>query len=591
MKPQVYDDHRRMHRERLVLFGACLAIFFTVLEFRRSVFEMGSINFTTTELAAGFFFLTAAVWAAVDRGSFFSRRALDLAVILFLLSNFISSAFSGDQPSAFKFSLRMTFAALFYVGVSRLPRKARSHIVIAGAITVTMLVVTLIGLMQSFIPGVDWPNVLSPWQEGNFTFGDFYNVRVSATMPYPTVLSMYLEIALPLGLALGLWLIGRKESVRVGRNLWKAASIICVTAVLAVQLFTYARSALIATTVSMLTAAFLAMVYGYGRRVAVYFAATIIVMVLVLGTATVFSKTGAERYTAGDESRHYSAEYQLLTFPDKIAPGQEYNADLRVVNTSDVMWRKSGSDNFLVAYRWLEYPDRKPYEAVDVIRNELPFDVAPGESADVTVSFNTPEIPGQYVLAIELVKSGVGWLSKTGVTPVVVPLDFNSSAGSGFAIPEPPESFVYVDTKQQLLSRPVLWQAAIDMWKTKPLLGIGPGQFRSEYPKYVSGVKPDDRIEVNNIFLEALVNTGITGLLAMVFLLTLALWFQFRLVRDRSLGQSARLLALGLLAAMVAYVVHGMLDFFLWQNGVTFLFFAVLGLTAWLVDQQGRRVA
>lgn len=590
MKPQVYDDNRRKHWEQLVLFGACLAIFFTICEVRRSVFALGSVNFTTTELVAGLFFLTSVVWATKDRADFFSWRVLDLAVALFLLSNYISSAFSEDRPSALKFSLRMTFAAMFYVGVSRLPARARSHIVIAGAITITMMVVTLIGLMQGFIPGVDWPNLLSPWQEGNITFGDYYNVRVSATMPYPTVLSMYLEMALPLGVALGLWLIGKKESFRVSRNLLKAATIICMTAVLTVQHLTYTRTSLLATTVSMLAAAVLAMVYGYGRRVVVLFTVTIAVLALVLGVTTIFSKTGAERYAIADKTRRYDAEYELLTFPMNMKLGQEYYADLRVVNRSDITWHKSGSDNFLAAYRWLGYPDGELYQVEDQTQSELPFDLAPGESADVQLLFKTPETQGQYVIVMEMFKGGITFLSKTDVTPVVVPVDFDSGGGSVFAIPEPPESFKYVDIKQQLLSRPVLWRAAIDMWKTRPLLGVGPGQFRSEYHDYVSGIEPDDRIEANNIFLEALANTGLVGLATMVFLLGSAMWFQFRLVRDMADETSVRLLALGLLAAMVAYVVHSMLDFFLWQNGVTFLFFALLGLTAWLVDHQRNRV-
>ena len=32
----------------------------------------------------------------------------------------------------------------------------------------------------------------------------------------------------------------------------------------------------------------------------------------------------------------------------------------------------------------------------------------------------------------------------------------------------------------------------------------------------------------------------------------------------------------------MAYVVHGMLDCFLWQTGMVFLFFTYLGLTSWL---------
>jgi hypothetical protein len=42
---------------------------------------------------------------------------------------------------------------------------------------------------------------------------------------------------------------------------------------------------------------------------------------------------------------------------------------------------------------------------------------------------------------------------------------------------------------------------------------------------------------------------------------------------------------------MVAYVVHGVLDFFLWQTGIAFTFFAELGLTAWLAKTCGREDA
>lgn len=584
----MYDDVRLKRRAQFVFFGACLAIFFSAFEVRQPVFTLGTIGVTTTELAVGLFFLSAAAWAEIDRSSFFSRRALDLAVIFFLLSNYASAAFSVDQSSAFKFSLRMTFAALVYFAISRLPARARSHLVVSGAITVTMLTVTLIGLMQQFIPGIDWPELLSPWQEGITTFGNYYNIRIAATLPFPTVLSMYLELSLPVGVALGLWLIGRDGNTKGRKKLWQSVTVIGVIAVMVVQVYTYTRSTLMATTASMLTAAALALVYGYSRRVATYFAAIVLVMAAVMGATVILSETAADRYGVGDVSRRYEAEYKLLEFPETLTVGQDYSAVLQVVNTSDIIWLKSGSDSFMVISRWVDYPQKEHLDDEYSVASELPVDMAPGESSDVSVAFKTPRTPGRYVFVTELYKSHVGVLSAAGVAPVVVPVEFDTGGGSIFKIPETPEMFNYVDTKQNLVSRPILWRAALDMWKSKPLLGIGPGQFRNEYPNYVPGIRSDARIEANNIFLEALANTGLAGLITMIFLLASALFYQFRLVRDRLLGWSTRLLALGLLAAMVAYIVHGVLDFFLWQNGVSILFFTQMGLTAWLVDRAKR---
>jgi len=47
------------------------------------------------------------------------------------------------------------------------------------------------------------------------------------------------------------------------------------------------------------------------------------------------------------------------------------------------------------------------------------------------------------------------------------------------------------------------------------------------------------------------------------------------------------LISLALLVGLMAYIGHGLFDCFLWQTGVAFLFFSLLGLTAWL-DKKAR---
>jgi hypothetical protein len=71
----------------------------------------------------------------------------------------------------------------------------------------------------------------------------------------------------------------------------------------------------------------------------------------------------------------------------------------------------------------------------------------------------------------------------------------------------------------------------------------------------------------------------------MLFMLGSAAWYQWGLLRKRGLPRGERLVALALPMALVAYLAHGLLDNFLWQTGITFLFFAELGLTAWLCER------
>ena len=276
-------------RSRLVLVAACLAMLFTAFEIKTPVISLGPVSFTTSELAAGFLIIASLAYASANLSWYLSRRALDLAVLLFLVVNFLSAALAAeDKPGAFKFALRMTYAALVYLAVSRLPARSRSWLWLAGGVTAALMIVTVVGLLENFISAVQWSDLLEPFQEGAITFGTFYNVRVSATLPYPTVFSMFLELALPMSLALGLWLVGRQA--RRGRRLWLAAATIALlAAVMALQVFTYTRSALVATPVVLLAGAALAAFYGYGRRVWIFLGLGVIFLAATVGVSVLFS--------------------------------------------------------------------------------------------------------------------------------------------------------------------------------------------------------------------------------------------------------------------------------------------------------------
>lgn len=580
----MYEDPKLRLRARLVLFGAFLVVFFTGFELKRPLVSIGPIGFTDSELAAGFFFITCAAWAWVDRARFFTLRKLDLVVVAFVLSNFLSVPVAVDKAGAFKFALRMTYAGLVYFGISRLPSRARSHIVVAGAAAAALVVMTTIGLFENFTHFVYWPDVLSPWQEALTTFGTFYNVRGTSTMPYPTVLSAYLELVGALSLVFALWLLARGNLSQIRKRLLSAAIVVIMAAVMVVQVYTYTRTAMVSTPLSMLLAAGLALACGYSRQVAGWFALAAVLLLAALGITAIISNTMATRLGLSEQEIRYAAEYQVISFPDSIRTGQKSTTRIRIKNTSDVNWSPEGSDAVQFSFRWLNYASREEVQ-VPYIMTYLPRSVAPGQQIDLDIDFNTPDEPGRYVLVMELAKVGLGWLSTSDVIPLAMPLELDSTGSRVFSMPETAGDFKFVrSVSKKTPDRSQLWRAAWNAFKANPVLGVGPDQFRHRYPEYLPGVEPDENVRTHNILFEAAVNTGVIGLAVMLFMLVYAGWLQFSLVRDRSMRYGARLVSLGLVAAMVAYITHGMTDYLLWQTGMAFMFFTILGLTAWMED-------
>lgn len=111
------------------------------------------------------------------------------------------------------------------------------------------------------------------------------------------------------------------------------------------------------------------------------------------------------------------------------------------------------------------------------------------------------------------------------------------------------------------VSRLDLWRAAIMMWQERPLIGVGPDNFRLLYGHYLGYESWYLGNHSNNLYLELLATTGLIGFVAfMGFTATLvfALWRQFQ-----RLGSSSDLLVLGLGGTLLAFFIHSMFDYFL----------------------------
>lgn len=138
-------------------------------------------------------------------------------------------------------------------------------------------------------------------------------------------------------------------------------------------------------------------------------------------------------------------------------------------------------------------------------------------------------------------------------------------------------------TQMSLAGRLELWGLAVEMIQAFPFTGIGPGQYSlvlyTFYPPVLS--PPSDSIpHAHNQYLQVLLEQGLVGAIAVAWLL-----IEFARNIRRGLaarGRLAPVIALGLGAGMLAFLVYGLTDAIALGARGSFAWWIVLGLAAGL---------
>jgi O-antigen ligase len=114
----------------------------------------------------------------------------------------------------------------------------------------------------------------------------------------------------------------------------------------------------------------------------------------------------------------------------------------------------------------------------------------------------------------------------------------------------------------------------------RPLLGIGLDNFRLVYGERLDSPYFDKTVHTNNFYLELLVSLGLIGTVPFLIWLAALLIDVLRTLRrpDVTMWQAA------LAAGLLAFVVHGLFDFFLLFNVTGLLFWLLVGL--WLGEKR-----
>ena len=131
------------------------------------------------------------------------------------------------------------------------------------------------------------------------------------------------------------------------------------------------------------------------------------------------------------------------------------------------------------------------------------------------------------------------------------------------------QSISNISSDASNLERINRWQAALRMFSERPFLGWGPGTYQFEYApfqrskeKTVISTNLGDRGNAHSEYIGPLSESGIPGLLSVIFILITVVYTGLK-VYKKAHSRQTRLLALSSTLALITYFVHGTMNNFL----------------------------
>lgn len=440
------------------------------------------------------------------------------------------------RAGSIKVVARLTVAFLLFAIVVHAARSMR----VAERISATLLgsgaIVGAIAVLElAQVPAV--LDALTHFRPGFHVVGG--QLRATATLVYPTITSMFLEVAFALGL---MW---------IGRGRWGFAALVAVGAGV---IATFTRAGLITMALSLVV--YGALTWRASRRWTVEHT-RLVLLAAVLAALVLASRSPqmlVARLSTDVSQDWYGASY---TVPSTLTlrPDSFNDIPVTVANRGRITWQSTITPPFALSYHWL---DAATEEVViyDGLRTPFVRPVAPGESIAMRARVRAPGYPGDYILVWDVVQEHRTWLSLEGVYP-----GRTIASVEGEAVTPPLASMGRMPAGVMRMPRPVLWGTALELAAERPVLGIGPDNFRHVYGHHLGLASWDTRVHANNTYLEVLVGMGVVGLVAFAWLLVAAA----RLARTRLAAVSVDHLPLAAAAAAacLAIAVHGLVDSFL----------------------------
>ena len=388
-------------------------------------------------------------------------------------------------------------------------------------------------------------------------------VRAGGPLQYPTIASMYLEVVFAFGLGVLLAELDARHTPAV------AAAIAVALVVIAegiVVTFTRAGVITMAASLALVIAARVAS-NGFDRGARLVASLAVVVAALFLTSRS--AQTMWLRLTTEGQDAWYRAEISAPADLE-LPTGQNTVVPVTVTNTGRLAWDSTANPPIMLSYHWLA-DTGDGFVSFENVRTSFADIVEPYDTARVDVPVRPPRHPGRYRLEWDVAEEGRLWFSTEPgavrhMSRVTITGD-EADAPIVAAIP-PPKRTVRP-------GRFALWRAAVRMIAARPLVGVGPDNFRLAYGSYAGIAAADPRTHSNNMYLEMLAGGGLLAFAAFAWLL----WRASDCVRDglRLASGRGHAATVGVAAAAIAIALHATVDSFLSFAPTYVLFSLTLG--------------
>ncbi|HEX6387538.1 MAG TPA: O-antigen ligase family protein [Anaerolineae bacterium] len=552
----------------LSLFSLALLAFMLPFELERPWLHTGPIVLTNVEMALGLVLALAFIrWQQQERMFLAVPKTWLFLGALFLVTSILTSLFAPEfRGNAMKAVLRTSSGLMLAVAVPQLVKTRRDLLWVAGALISGGVLATAVGLAESIYGSeLAW---LSLFRQAPTEVGPF--IRLTGPFDFANQAAMFIEATLPLLLALG-W-----SAYRKGRRLVAVACGLAALLYIEASLLTFSRSSF--ATILLATLVVAALLWTGAplpqkRKSRVWFGTATVVVLLVVVSAAL-SPTFRLRFRSESDSSWYLAD---LDVPERLdmSTSETVQVPITLTNKGELMWRSQGKNPIFLAGRWVQLASEQ--EWAERPRWPLEQEVAPGETVTLLVPVETPKKKGEYKLVWDLIQNDKIWFgAKSGVTAsshVTVTGETNVEVDRESANIELVEATNYLPP---IPGRITLWTIAWELIQEHPWLGIGLDNFRLAYGRALDYEKWDTSVHSNNWYVETLVSFGLVGSLPFFVWQALLALDLIRTLRRSSVTQWQIAVAAGL----VAYFIHGLLDYFLLFNATALLFWLLVG--SWL---------
>ena len=581
------------------LFGTLLLVLL-MSPFELGYPPLGRVLWTTYTNLEASLFLMGAAWVfllAVDSATRVRllRLPLLLPMLALVAACVVSTLFGEYKSLGVQFIYRLLMGMLVFAVAWEILRDRRRLLVAVGTFVGAGVLAASIGLLE-FAPWINLESWLRVFKPQPTTVGGM--LRLSGTFEYANGAAAFFEMVLPL--LLSLIVLFSSAKLRSGTRGWErfsgwqrlALRIALYTGLLVLTMaliLTFSRAAWLGVVVALAVFGLAMWARRRSKRDTVQpimlRSIGLAVAVMVVGSVYIAATHPllALRLSGENDRGWYKNTISAGAVPPLTASSY-VTVPVTVRNEGPMLWRADRAPVVHLSYHWRQ-EGKADYVAFEGERTTLPRDVAPGESVLVEAVVLTPDKPGAYELEWDLVQEAVAWFYQKSRSRAE-PARYTVYPSTGQPPMRPPQSSTFPPVSvseienydTSAVPRGQLWKAAFAMFLDHPLTGVGPDGFRQLYGRYAGTASWNRNIYTNSTYIEMFTNLGLLGGLAFLWLVGLAAW---RAVRNLLRGpiDAGWVVALGATAALIAFLVHGLVDYFLFSTPLYIAFWFIMAVS------------